>query len=238
MVVALIACWGSIELFENMQWHFYAGYSLLTLLLFRIIWGFIGTRYARFGQFLYPLSETLGYAKNMANKNSTPYLGHNPIGSLSVLLILLVLSMQVLTGLFNSDDYFFGPLNGLVGKAMQIRLSNIHSINFDIIKVVIAIHIIAVLFYRFYKKQTLTTAMLHGKKNSNDDTQAIKHSKLWLALIVILVCASCVYGMVSYFESTLPAEEFDVYRFWSIEFNSSSLIHTNSTLYFYVFKKC
>jgi len=219
IALSVLACWATIELLEEMQWHFYAGYSLLSLVLFRITWGFIGTHHARFKQFFYPVAETLNYAKNITKKNSRAYLGHNPIGSLSALLMLTSLLVQAVTGLFNSDNYFFGPLNSLVSDDLSTLLGTIHEINFEILEVLIAVHITAIIFYRVHKKQKLSSAMLHGKKeiaddasdSSTNDLQSIDSSKLVLALIVFIICAGCIYGLVSYFEQALPVNDFDPY---------------------------
>lgn len=217
MALNVFACWATIELLEEMQWHFYAGYSLLTLVIFRIIWGFIGTRYARFKHFIYPASETLDYAKNITQRHSQTYLGHNPIGSLSALLMLLALLVQTITGLFNSDDYFFGPLNSLVKHNVSTLLGTVHEINFEILEIIIAVHIAAIIFYRLYKKQKLSSAMLHGKKeltenNSKSPEEAsIDGSKLWLALFVFIMCAGLIYVLATYFTQTLPINDFDPY---------------------------
>lgn len=188
----------------------------MTLILFRFIWGFVGSRYARFGSFLYPLKEIASYAKSIKSRNKNRgYLGHNPIGGLSALAMMLAILLQVSTGLFNTDDYYFGPLNGLIDKNLAAFFSSIHQLNFDLLKLLIATHIIAILYYKFYKKENLSKAMITGKKNpfATDDennSAAIRGSKLALALLVLMLCAGIVYGLANAFSDTLPSNQYDL----------------------------
>lgn len=199
-----------------MEQHFWSGYTVLTLILFRFIWGFVGSRYARFGSFLLPLKEIASYAKSIKSRNTNKhYLGHNPIGGLSALAMMLAILLQASTGLFNSDDYYFGPLSGLIDKNLAAFFSNIHQLNFDLLKLLIATHIIAILYYKFYKKENLSNAMITGKKTmvaaeKEINLVAIPSSKLALALLVLVLCAGIVYGLANAFSDTLPSNEYDL----------------------------
>jgi len=221
LVVCIVFAWFSVEILEDMEQHFYAGYTALSLLLFRFVWGFVGSRYARFSNFLYSPFKIVSYAKSLLNKETTPYLGHNPLGGLSVFAMLAVLIFQTGTGLFSSDDYYFGPLAGLIDESWVARLTNLHHLNFDLITVLIVVHIIAIAFYRFRKKEHLVGAMFHGKKfhgkKLHEEDQknkkpintepAIMSSKLLLAVFIFALCVAVVYLLANSFTDTLPSVE-------------------------------
>lgn len=195
LLVATIAySWYAMEILEDLNQHFIAGYCALTLVLFRIVWGFVGTYHARFTNFIYPLSEVLSYFRNSSGKAKKQYLGHNPVGGLSVIAMLIFISIQVSTGLFSTDDYYFGPLYGLVNDATASTITEIHHLNFDIITGLIALHVVAIAFYRIVKKERLIGAMFTGGKLAKgEDQKTITSSKLILAAFILSVCATGVY---------------------------------------------
>lgn len=213
LVLGVAYSWYSVEIMEDMEQHFLSGYFVLTLLLFRLIWGFVGSRYARFSSFLFSVSAIKAYARGVFAKNTPPHAGHNPMGSLSVIAMLLVLLIQATTGLFSNDDYSFGPLSGLVEKATRSWATEIHHINSDIIWVLVAIHILAIGFYQFYKKERLVGAMITGKKqleaHASRAQDGIKSPRLVLALIIFLVCAAFVYWLANAYIDLLPAGNFE-----------------------------
>lgn len=84
---------------EENPWHVYAGYTVLGLIVFRVVWGFIGSRYARFSDFIYSPSEVLQYVKGLRAGNPKRYLGHNPLGSWMVMAMLMMLFVVTLSGL-------------------------------------------------------------------------------------------------------------------------------------------
>jgi cytochrome b len=216
LVVSIGYSWYCVEIAQDMEQHFWSGYTILTLILFRFIWGFVGSRYARFRSFLFPLKEIASYAKSVKSRNTNKhYLGHNPIGSLSALAMMLAILLQASTGLFNSDDYYFGPLSGLIDKNLAAFLSSIHQLNFDLLKLLIATHVIAILYYKFYKKENLSKAMITGKKtvlatDKQNYPAAIRGSNLVLALLVLALCAAIVYGLANAFTDTLAGSEYDL----------------------------
>ena len=236
LVIAITYAWFAVEILEDMEQHFYAGYSVLTLLLFRLVWGFVGSRYALFKSFLYSPAKIMAYVKTLPVKESTQeqqpinkttrYLGHNPLGGLAVFAMLAVLLFQTGSGLFSSDDYYYGPLAGLIDKGLVAKLTNLHHLNFDIITALIAIHIVAILLYRLYKKEHLVGAMFTGKKFTGKKftsesapnkkpvsaDAAITGSKLVLALFVLVLCITAVYLLANSFTDTLPSAE-DYYSF-------------------------
>lgn len=181
-----------------MVWHFRFGYSVLTLLLFRIVWGLVGGRWSRFGAFIYSPASVLNYLKGKGKPEHS--IGHSPIGAGSVFAMLGFLLAQVGTGLLSDDEIAFsGPLTRFVSNATVSLATNYHqNIGKWILLTLVVLHIAAIAFY-LWRKHHLVGAMLHGDKElvtaapaSRDDTA----SRL-LALSVLLVCAAGVYWISS-----------------------------------------
>ena len=151
------------------QWHAYFGYSILTLLIFRIIWGFIGSTHARFLSFIPSPKSLLNYLQG----KSPRFLGHNPIGALSVFALLFALSVQVTTGLFVDDEIAFqGPFAQYVSNATVSFLSQIHEANQVVIYTLITIHIAAIIYYRKFKGEDLIKPMINGDKEIDPSEEA------------------------------------------------------------------
>ncbi|MCG6974139.1 MAG: cytochrome b/b6 domain-containing protein, partial [Desulfobacterales bacterium] len=146
-----------------MAYHLKSGFIILTLLLFRLIWGFWGGRYSRFIAFVQGPVAVMRYAITLFRKDTPKILGHNPMGGWSAMAMLAALAVQVGTGLFANDDIATqGPLYGWVGKATSDWLTGIHVFNKGVILFLIALHISAVLFYLFIKHDNLIVPMVTG----------------------------------------------------------------------------
>lgn len=160
----------SVNLGGNaIEWHAYFGYSILTLLIFRFIWGFIGSKHARFSSFIPTRRAILEYLQG----RTVRVLGHNPIGALSVFALLFVLSVQVITGLFVDDEIAFqGPLAKYVPNFIVSFLSEIHEGNQVVIYTLITIHISAIWFYKKFKGENLIKPMLTGDKEIDPSEEA------------------------------------------------------------------
>jgi cytochrome b len=160
----------SVNLGGNaMQWHAYFGYSVLTLLIFRITWGFVGSRYARFTSFFPSFKNILHYLQG----KSPRALGHNPLGALSVFALLLVLSIQALTGLFVDDEIAFqGPFAKYVSNLTVSLLSKVHYWNHWLIYALITIHIAAIIYYQKFKGEDLIKPMISGDKEIDPSEEA------------------------------------------------------------------
>ncbi|MBU3022552.1 cytochrome b/b6 domain-containing protein [Aestuariibacter sp. A3R04] len=209
LVGSLIAQYLTAEVLENaMQWHFYFGYFTLGLVIFRTLWGFIGSDYAKFSQFIYGPKAVIGYASTLFKRNSKAHAGHNPLGGWVVLLMLLLVLAQAISGLFMTDDIFFdGPWRAAVEDSTLKVMGFIHHNGFDVLLGIIALHIAAIGFYSVYKKQRLAPAMIHGKKDTNEP--AITSSK-WLAFII---AAAISAGMVYYVVEIAPPEVEEEYYY-------------------------
>lgn len=158
------ALWWSAE---NSQWawHKRFGVTLLGLLIFRILWGFVGTRTARFGSFVKSPHAVLAYIRGQAGA-AADAIGHNPVGALSVLGLLGVMSVQVGSGLFAGDPYdgATGPLNPLVSVATADALTDWHEWFYWVVLGLVALHLSAIAFYAIAKQNDLVSPMLSGRK--------------------------------------------------------------------------
>ncbi len=144
--------------------HAQAGYLIIGLLVFRFIWGLVGSTYARFSTFLYGPKTTAQYTKALITRRAPRYASHNPLGGWMVILLLASLAFQAVSGLFLSDDIFFqAPLYGLFGPALGDVLPRLHSWNSDLLLILIGIHL-AGLIWHALQGEHLVSAMLTGVK--------------------------------------------------------------------------
>jgi len=181
-----------------MQYHVWSGETILALLLFRLIWGFIGSPSARFAHFVRGPGAAWHYARRLIGPNPERHLGHNPLGGWSIVAMLLALALQAITGLFATDDIATqGPLYRLVSDATAGQLTAIHLFNIDVILALVALHILAVLFYLLVKKDNLVTPMITGRKPWQDPiAPQTQTPPIWVALSIAALSAAAVYLLV------------------------------------------
>jgi len=181
-----------------MNWHLRLGYAVLTLLLFRLVWGFVGGHWSRFSSFLYGPTTVLNYLRGHARPEHR--VGHNPLGAFSVFGLLAILLLQVGSGLFSDDEIAFtGPLVSLVsGETVSLATSYHKNVGKFIVLALVVLHLLAIGYYRFAKKEDLVRPMIGGDKQvPTAVTSALDsaQSRLW-ALGVLCLCALAVYGLV------------------------------------------
>jgi len=182
----------------NLEWHRYAGYACLTLVLFRIYWGFAGSTTARFTHFVTGPAGIASYARTILHRGPPSRVGHNPIGALSVVLMLGLLLTQCLIGLFvtDLDGLESGPLSPLVSFETSRSLAEWHGRIFTALQVVVALHIVAVLFYLFGKRDNLIGAMVTGRKRVDGEAPALRFGRWWHGAIALAVIAAAVWAVV------------------------------------------
>lgn len=147
------------------QWHFRSGYTIATLLLFRLLWGFAGSHYARFANFLPSPSRIWRTIRSNRTGALASSAGHSEIGTLSVYALLIVLVVQIATGVFTNDGSFNeGPWARFVSSAISDRLSTVHYYNHWLIAVLVALHVAAIAFHLLVRREDLVTPMLTGDK--------------------------------------------------------------------------
>lgn len=179
-----------------MSYHLLSGYIILGLIVFRLIWGVVGGRYARFASFVRGPAAVFGYLRRQPRRDAPAYPGHNPLGGWSVLAMLLTLLVQVTTGLFASDDIFTeGPLYAWVSEATSNWLTRVHLLNQQVILILVAIHVSAVFFYLAVKRENLIGPMFSGTKTGVDGAPPSTDLRARAAIIAGLVAIG-VYLLV------------------------------------------
>jgi len=181
-------------------WHVLCGYAVIVLVAFRIVWGVVGTRHALFRNFVRGPIETLRYAASVLRGRPPAYAGHNPLGALMVVVLLLALGVQAILGLFGNDEIVnVGPLYGYVSDAVSLRLTSLHRHLFYWIAAAIGIHVAAVLIHG----ERLVKAMISGRKPSHivGAHDAIHASRSWLAALVVVL----LVGALAWVVETAPA---------------------------------
>lgn len=207
LVISLIAAWYTSDGERDLiSYHLQIGYFILGLVLFRIIWGVLGTKYAVFSQFIPTKRELIHYIQQFKQKQNYSTVGHNPLGGLMVILMLLLVLSQAISGLFMNDDVFTsGPYYESVSSSVQTLMSLIHHNVFDVILIISLLHISAIFYYLLVKKINLIMPMITGYKLSdNKKNSGIKSSKLLLSFIVILVVVVFLYWLLVL---NIPVEE-------------------------------
>ena len=179
-----------------MVWHFRLGYAVLTLLLFRLLWGVVGGHWSRWSQLPLSPARVWAYLRGAEHEGA----GHNPLGSWSVLLMLAWLLLQVGTGLVSDDEIAnAGPLSALVsGSTVSLATAWHKGPGKLVLLVLVLVHVGAIVWYRVRRQQSLLPAMLHGDKVLPEATPASHES--WgtraLALALLLGCALAVRHLV------------------------------------------
>ncbi|SNZ07660.1 cytochrome b/b6 domain-containing protein [Cohaesibacter gelatinilyticus] len=151
---------------DIMTLHFYFGYAALGLLAFRLIWGLFGPSPARFSHMIHGPRTIVGYGRDMFQRKPSYWPGHNPVGSLAAWALLLIVLAQAGTGLFvDADDYVnVGPLASMLDSAGVRLATQWHHLLANILAVLVGLHLFAVLFYKYWKREDLITAMITGWK--------------------------------------------------------------------------
>lgn len=193
----LLAQWLTAEILEGYSdLHSQLGYITLGLILFRLIWGFIGPTYAKFSNFLRGPSAILTYIKDQFGARHQNHIGHNPLGGLMLPAVLLLVGLQAISGLFVTDDVLHtGPYYQSVDEQVISVMEWLHHNIFDGILVLIVVHLAAVFWYQFKQKKNLLMPMLDGKKVIRKN-QSIDGSQLLKAIIIAAVIAAFIYWLV------------------------------------------
>ncbi len=185
----LFSLWWTADSGE-MEWHQICAYSFMVLIIFRLLWGVIGSETARFSDFIAGPKKVMAY---VTGKKTSPVVGHNPLGGYMVLFMLAVLSLQLVSGLFSSDDIFTeGPLYSMVSSDVSRWFTWLHKVNFNVILACIILHISVILIYAI-RGNNLVSAMISGNKKLSDEelsmlsnTPKMASSILAMSLVLIL----------------------------------------------------
>ncbi len=197
IVILMLVSWVSADQ-GYMRVHLWSGLTLLALLIFRLVWGVIGSTTARFRDFLHPPRTVLAYLRSLAGANKALFAGHNPAGGLMVVGLIVVLLLQAVTGLFSNDGLrFHGPLALLVSEETSTGITGLHGTIFNVILVLVWLHVVAVGFYLFVKGDNLIFPMLTGKKKRAHVPEgwSIKLAHPLMALLVLMAAAGLVFWL-------------------------------------------
>lgn len=181
-----------------MQWHARGGYAILTLVLFRVAWGVFGGTHARFRDFVRGPGAVVRYARSLLRTPPSPHRGHNPLGGWSVLAMLGSLLVQAVSGLFANDDVMMeGPLAKYVSARASEIATLVHEINSAVLLSLIALHVLAVLFYLIGRKDNLIVPMITGRGRLADPDAVGREGNAWLAALLLGGIAAAVYFVVT-----------------------------------------
>lgn len=198
-IVILIAVSYFSMKFDYVQVHYLSGYTMMTLLLFRLCWGLFGSETSRFRQFMRSPLDGFRHLASFTEREPDREVGHNAAGGWMVLVMLLVLAVQVGSGLFAGDPVEGGgPFVDQIARAPQKLLSTIHAINFNIILGVMALHVVAILAYAAVKRHDLVRPMITGKKRLPATTRQPRFASPALAAIILVGAGLFVWALVRF----------------------------------------
>ena len=177
-------------------WHRAFGYAVVVLVAFRVVWGFVGTRHARFAAFVRGPRAVVDF---LTGRGPGVHPGHNPLGALSVLALLASLAVQGVTGLYANDEIAdTGPFYGWISPATSNRLTAVHAWNSNLLIALVALHLAAIAWYGLVRRRPLVLAMLDGRRPAAEvpEGEAIGGSRTLLALAIVAVLAAALAFVV------------------------------------------
>ena len=172
--------WWSVH-HHHTDWHIWSGCAVLTLLIFRFLWGFVGSSTARFRNFIRGPRTIRSYLAG-----TWVGIGHNPLGALSVLALFVALAAQVALGLVSEDQdgIYLGPLAQLVSSDTSDKARDIHALWFNVVLALIALHLLAIVYYRM-RGRGLTLRMITGRARLDSNLPRMRPGKWWIALLCL-----------------------------------------------------
>lgn len=179
---------------DRLDWHRWAGYAVLGLLVFRLCWGVLGGSTARFAQFVKGPGGALAYVRGLFSKQAQPVVGHNPLGGWSVLALLLTLFAIVGFGLFavDTDGIESGPFARFVSFDQGRMAARLHHQAFDLLLWLVGLHLAAILFYALVKRENLVGPMLTGRRRLPPGSEQLKGASGWRLLLSLALALAAV----------------------------------------------
>ena len=184
LAALILFSWWSVENHQT-DWHIWSGFAILTLLIFRLLWGLFGSSTARFANFVRGPAAVRDYLRD---NSSWRFAGHSPLGALSVIALLGAVAVQVGLGLLSVDEDGLneGPLSQLVSLETSEAARDLHEDFFNVLLVLIGLHIAAILFYRLALNKKLTGAMFTGRADLEPDVEPMRPGRGWVAVVCLL----------------------------------------------------
>ena len=213
-VALVILAWFSHRYGDvTLTWHKLNGYAILILIVFRVLWGFLGSSTARFGAWVSSPWRAVSYGFGLLKGQRRPYLSHNPLGAWMIIILLAFIAAQAVAGLFtvDSNGIFGGPFANLDPLSdptpVQRQLSRFHHQAINILFALVTVHVAVNLFYQFVKKDPIVLAMITGRKPSEDFADQPEMSEpphLWVrAALCLAAAAALVLGTIKLFGGKL-----------------------------------
>ncbi|WP_309662746.1 cytochrome b/b6 domain-containing protein [Sphingomonas sp.] len=189
--------WWSVK-FHHTDWHIWSGIAILTLLVFRLLWGFFGSSTARFGNFVRGPRAVRAYLRGNSDWRIA---GHTPLGGLSVIAMLGAVAIQVGLGLISTDPdgLYEGPLARLVSLDATDTARDIHEYWFYVVLALIVMHLGAIIYYKF-RGQKLVTGMITGRLALKPDVAPMRPGKWWVALL----CLAAAFAVTRWIVAGAP----------------------------------
>lgn len=201
LAASIVASWATAELSDTlMQVHMWLGYWTLGLVIYRILWGVIGSRHARFVSFLKGPGTIFRYARSLVDGSHRESAGHNPMGGWMVAVMLALAGAQAVSGLFSSDDLTaFGAWSGGVSERTSNQMTGFHELNFNLIVAAVGAHLVAIGVYQFGLGKDLIGPMLTGHKSEPRVTaqDAIPGTPWLRAALAALLAGAAVYAVLA-----------------------------------------
>jgi cytochrome b len=197
LAIAIGAAWWTAEN-RHMEWHRWSGYAILWLMLMRLYWGLVGSSTARFASFVRGPREIAAYLSAARRGGYRQSLGHNPLGALSVVALILAVFIQIGFGLFSVDvdGIESGPMSLYVSFEAGRVASKLHHLNFNILVGLIALHIVAIVVYVVLGRQQLVRPMLTGRRHDPEgESDEITLAPTWRLLIGMPIAALLVWAV-------------------------------------------
>jgi cytochrome b len=177
---------------NDIELHKQLGYVTLGLVVFRLLWGLVGSTTARFGHFVKGPGGVGSYLRTLRSNSAEPMVGHNPLGGWSVIALLGLLAAQVALGLFaqDVDGIESGPLSYLVSYDQADMAREWHELVFNVLLGVVALHIVAIVWYLAIKRDNLLVPMITGRKRFGQPVDAPEHASPWRMAVCAALAAA------------------------------------------------
>jgi cytochrome b len=201
LVFCIVSAWASFRLADRIGdptliWHRWNGYAILVLVVFRLIWGFVGSSTSRFTAFVTWPWNAAAYGFDMLRGRKRLFLGHNPLGTWMILALLAAVAAQGMLGLFSLEhnELVAGPLKRLIAHELSEKVTKWHVWFFNVILALAAVHIAANALYGLVKKEPLIRARKPAEAYEDEDEAVIAEAVGFRALVVLLMAAGIVFG--------------------------------------------
>lgn len=237
LVLLFFTAWFTGEGDRWLDIHIFAGYAILGLIVFRFVWGFSGTHFARFQQFSYSFSEAKDYAINAIKGHPERYTGHNPAGSWAVYLLLIGIFLVVCSGFFVfGGEEGHGPAGSFASELLGRLAKNIHNGVATAMMALVAAHVAGVIFESYHLKEKLVLSMINGRKLVAENIPEVSQRKgiaLGMEAILLLYFLSAGIGLIpgkEVFESQFTGQPLATLDAWEEECGSCHLAYHPSLL--------